>query len=144
MTNCENDNLGSSNDNVCPKFKLNRIPVDFMESELSRLAISGIIQQQIESTRETQTNIDGIYDKLCTTIWQEMNDKIPKYDTSRGTRRRYKNYKPYWTDELTQLWSVMRSKEREFLKCITNNRSRRNTLRQMFKEAQRNFDKLLR
>ena len=68
----------------CPKFKLNRIPDDFMDSELSRLAILDIIQK-IESARETQTNIDSIYEELCSVILNEMNDKIPKYDTSRST-----------------------------------------------------------
>ena len=61
---------------TCPKFKLNRIPDDFMDSELSRLAIINIIRK-IESARETQTNVDAIYEELCSTIWTEMNDKIP-------------------------------------------------------------------
>lgn len=83
----------------CPKFKLNRIPDDFMDSELSRLAILSVIQK-IESSRETQSNIDSIYEELCNTIWTEMNDKIPKYDTSRSTRRCYKCSKPYWNDDI--------------------------------------------
>ena len=126
---------------TCPKFKLNRIPDDFMESELSRLAILDIIQK-IESARETQSNIDFIYEELCTTIWSEMNDKIPKYDTSRSTRRRYKCSKPYWNDGLSYLWSEMRKKERLFLKC--HDRNRRCALRQEFRNAQSVFETQLR
>ena len=112
-----------------------------MDSDLSRLAILDIIQK-IESARETQTNIDSIYEELCSTILNEMNDKIPKYDTSRSTHRGYKCSKPYWNDNLSFLWSEMRNKERLFLKCT--GRNRRSTLRQEFKNAQSVFDKQLR
>ena len=71
-----------------------------------------------------------------------MNDKIPKYDTSRSTRRRYKCSKPYWNDGLSNLWSEMRKKERLFLKC--HDRNRRCALRHEFRNTQSVFDKQLR
>ena len=58
------------------RFKLRSIPSDFMNSELSRTAINNIITQ-IEQCRETQCDIDSIYDKLCDSIINEMTTKIP-------------------------------------------------------------------
>ena len=126
-----------------PIYKLNRIPDDFMQSELSRNALCELIQT-IESTRETQNNVDAIYDGLTNTILNEMNNRIPKYDTSKRTRKRHRTYKPYWNDNLSELWNAMRLSEREFLKCDSKHSTRRTALRQDFKIAQNNFDKTLR
>ena len=126
-----------------PKYKLNRIPDDFMQSDLSRNAILEIIRT-IEGMRESQNNVDAIYERLTDTIINEMNDKIPKYDTSKRTQKRHRTYKPYWNDSLSDLWNTMRLKEREFLKCDSKRSARRTALRQDFKVAQNNFDKSLR
>ena len=115
-TSIKNSKIHSDNDiNVkCdPKYKLKRIPDNFVQSELSRHALLEIIQV-IESTRETQNNVDVIYESLCNAILGEMNDRIPKYDTSKATRKRHRTYKPYWNDNLSELWNAIRLKEREF------------------------------
>ena len=65
-----------------PRFKLKRLPDNFMESVTSALAISELILQ-IEGARETQSEIDDIYTKLCDTITQEMRETIPMYSTTK-------------------------------------------------------------
>lgn len=37
--------------------------------------------KEIEACRETQINVIDIYNKLCTTIINEMNNTIPKLET---------------------------------------------------------------
>ena len=77
---------GVKSEDGLPKYKLKSIPSDFMESEMARTAVLNIIMR-IESCRETQGEIDGIYDNLCQVILQEMSDKIPKIDSTRRTRK---------------------------------------------------------
>ena len=80
-------NVGNAQEQYSPpRFKLNRISNDFMESVTSALAISELILQ-IEGARERQSEIDTIYMKLCDTITQEIG--------STKTRKRYKLNKPY-------------------------------------------------
>lgn len=62
------------------------------------------IIQVIEQCRETQENIDKIYENLCTEIISEMDDRIPKYCFD-NSKNRHKNKKPYWNDCLTELWN---------------------------------------
>ena len=45
--------------------------------------------------------------------------------------KRYKNHKPYWTDDLTLAWKAMSAAEREFRKCKYEP-SKEKTLRDLF------------
>ena len=66
-------------------FKLESIQNDFMSSDLSRQALQTMISR-IESARETQGEIDLIYENLCNVITTEMENSIPIFDTSKGSR----------------------------------------------------------
>ena len=129
-----------TNDTI--RFKLNRIPDDIFHSETSALAILELIEN-IELVRETQSEIDDMYNRLCDLILTEIKRTIPTFDTTRKSRKRYKHCKPYWTDELSELWKIMRDKERAFLRC-TQGRQIKGARRQEYKNAQDLFDKRLR
>ena len=109
---------------------------------MSKLAIQSVIRR-IESARDTQNEVDDIYSTLCSLIIAEMDANIPTFDTSKRTRKRFKNTKPFWNDDLTNVWHSMRDKERAFLrfKGRTNIRS---LLRREFQTAQSTFDRTLR
>ena len=98
------------------KFKLKQIPEAFLSSDLVRRAFLDLINR-IESSRETQQNVDYVYDQFCDTLIKEMNSTVPSFDCSKRTRKRYKTYKPYWNDQLESLWKDMRQKEHTFTKC---------------------------
>ena len=123
------------------RFKLNCVPADFMSNETNKLALINIIEE-IKACRETQTNVDVIYNKLCTTIINEMNNTIPKLET-KSAKKRFRHTKPYWNDHLKDLWENMSSKEKEFLKC-DGNRNMRAKLRCEYTRARDLFDKALR
>ena len=114
---------GSENDTIRPQFKLSRIPVDFTGSELPRRAFLDIVNE-IEQCREKQENIDNIYGNLCNVIISEMNDRIPKYCFN-NSKKRLRNKKPYWNDNLTNLWNNMRLSERKFIQCSGNRNSKK-------------------
>lgn len=87
-----------------------------MNTERTRNAILDIISK-IEMCRETQDQIDKVYDDFCDMIIREMAETIPKYDWSNKGRTKLRFHKPYWNDELTDLWKNMRNKEKLYLKC---------------------------
>ncbi|XP_060597076.1 uncharacterized protein LOC132750994 isoform X1 [Ruditapes philippinarum] len=88
------------------RYKLNLIPDNFMDRDIAKRALLEIIES-IESSRESQEEIDSLYNKLCETITNEMNHSIPRYNASRRTSKRNKNAKPYWNEALTEKWNQM-------------------------------------
>ena len=60
------------------KFKLKKIPFDFMISEIAARAIQELLLS-IELCRDTQNDIDSIYASLCDTILKEMHSGVPRY-----------------------------------------------------------------
>ena len=92
-------------------FKLKSIPNDFMSSDLSRLALQTMISR-IDSARETQGEVDSVYENLCKVITTEKENSIPIFDTSKGSRKRFKSTEPFWNDELKNLWNIMHAKEK--------------------------------
>ena len=124
------------------KYKLNRLPQNFMNSNISRTAFLELINR-IELCRETQNNVDLIYDSLCDTLIREMNDSVPYFDCTKPVRKRFKSFKPYWNDDLDRQWNKMRLKERAFVKH-KGTRARGCVLKQEFFVSRNKFDKLLR
>ncbi|VDI49336.1 Hypothetical predicted protein [Mytilus galloprovincialis] len=124
------------------RFRLKSVPNDFLGFGLQKAAIQTLIQR-IETTRETQSHVNNIYSDLCTLIGDEMNSKIPIYDASRKTRKRHKSSKPFWNEELGQLWNAMRLKEKQFL-SFKGRSSTRRRFREEFQHAQKSFDRKLR
>ena len=59
------------------------------------------------------------------------------------TRKRYKQFKPYWDENLENLWQNVRRAEKAFLNCH-DNRYSKTRLRNDFKSAKNIFDKQLR
>ncbi|VDH98618.1 Hypothetical predicted protein [Mytilus galloprovincialis] len=97
----------------CSRFKLNQIPLDFMTSDIKRTALLNLIEQ-IERCRETQDNVDKIYTELCSIIFSEMTDKIPKVEFN-GSKKRFKQKKNrIGMAQLMDLWNKMTIKEKEF------------------------------
>ena len=54
----------------------------------------------------------------------------------------FKNFKPYWSDALTDAWRIMADAEKNYKNCKIP--STKKHLRSLFIEKQRKFDKLLR
>ena len=50
------------------------------------------------------TVIDNVYDKLCITIETEMKMYVKPIRSVSGRIIRGKYHKPYWDDELGELW----------------------------------------
>lgn len=125
------------------RFNLRRIPSDFMNSNSAIHAINLLIRK-IELCRETQREINEIYENFCEMVISEMTESIPNYDWSRKSKKKLRIHKPYWNNELTELWKTMRNHEKKFLKCNVKDRHKKRELRENFKHAQNILDKRIR
>ena len=103
-----NDNLETmSKPDDYVKFLVDKIPGDFMQTQDIVCKLHDTINE-LEQGYRTQENIDHAYSSLCSTIKVEMHNKIPHktivYNSSRSNRKRCVG-KPWWNEELTQLWN---------------------------------------
>jgi len=126
-------------DNI--KYNINRMPNDMFTSDVCRQALLNVINK-IECNRERQADIDSCYIDLKNIIVQEMKDKIPIYHNKKD-RKKHKTNKPYWNEELGNLWKEMHVREKEFLKfkglnCV------KSKLRLKYKHAAQKFDREIR
>ena len=121
---------------------MKRIPENFLNSPLAQNAFLDIIRN-IELCRETQNNIDTVYDDFCSKLFKEMNANIPSFDCTKKTRKRYKYFKPYWNETLEHLWLDVRTKEKTFIE-FHGERRIKNQFQHEFKLARNIFDKQLR
>jgi hypothetical protein len=134
--------LVANKQTIAPKrFRLNHIPDTFLNNDVASQAMGAVIDQ-IQANTEQQSDIDNIYEKLCNTIWDEMNRVIPVIGGTKQTRKKCKVSRPFWDKVLGDNWKKMRDKEEAFRKCKV--RKRRDRLWKEFKEARHCFDKMFR
>lgn len=119
-------------------FNYNKPRPNFLQSQLSKDALMQVINQ-ILCNRETQEEIDHIYEQFCKALYDDMRNNIPNYDLSKPIRKRLRPRKAFWDDEVQNLWHMMHTAE-QHLKKSENNHIRKIRHR-LFKAAQYNFDK---
>ena len=122
------------------RFKLNAIPLDFLSSTEANADILNLLEQ-ITLCREQQDDMDNLYKAFQVTIIDEMKRKLEILKPPSSLKKRFKPKKPYWTDELDNLFKTMVLKEREFRKCKFRDNKRR--LLNQFKASRHEFDKNL-
>ncbi len=134
--------LGAKNYNnpSTERYKVKKLPDDFMKSEQVCSALCQLIDQ-INLSRETQQHVDKMYEKLLSIIVNEMREKLSP--VSKCGRRKNTPYKPYWDENLSSLWKVAHEKEVLYVR-YRGTRHVKQSLRQAFTIARNKFDKLLR
>ena len=70
-----------------------------------------------------------------------METKIPKF-SNKGNNKRFKNRKPYWNDQLRELWNIMGEKENNFI-SYKGKKNIKSALRREYTQARESFDKAL-
>ncbi len=122
-----------------PKYKVRNLPPDFMRSEHFCEIIVNLIDN-ISASRETQDCVDNMYNKLVGEIHKEMSSKLTPL--SMGGKRKNTPYKPYWCNELSNLWKSAHEKEKVYIR-YKGRRHVKEGLRQSFIRERDKFDKLL-
>ena len=124
------------------RYIFDNCPDTFLNSRNWYETISNYIVD-LEFQIDAQQNIDSSYDKFCKILTNEMDQHLQYRELNKSTRKRLKNSKPFWCDELDILWKNLRNSEKCFRKCKDSNKHR-NKLFVEFKTNQNLFDKRLR
>jgi hypothetical protein len=105
------------------RYKFNNVPDLFMTSDMWKSGMVELIDLYI-LLRNRQDAVDETYNKFCKLLTDEMDMYLKYTDSSKQIRKRYKNHKPYWNEDLNNLW--------------------KENFRQKFIQARNTFDKSLR
>ncbi len=140
--NCSNVKVVTDQASSHRRYCFNNVPCDFMNNSIWNACIQRLITE-CENVQNQQNEIDSLYNRFCDVLTCEMDEYLKYSDASGKCRKRLKLHKPYWTDELTDLWKDMCHKERIHRKC-KGNRRQKSYKYASFINSRKVFDKLLR
>ena len=122
------------------RFKVKQVPVDFLQSEISRNTFIEMIDK-IENNRGTQEEINGIYNENNSTYNNEMAIHFQPISGTPTSKKQHRlSTKPWWNEALKSLWTNMHQAEHDYLKCKKHKRPYRRLLFE-YKAKQDRFDK---
>ena len=124
------------------RYDLDRISSDFMSTPMWGHVCQSLISR-IERMEINQNSCDSLYDLMVKDVFIEMDKHIDYRNQSKRSRKLFKNSKPYWSENLNELWKDMVKSEKCFRKCVKSSKHRSH-LYNSFKHKQQVFDKALR
>ena len=85
---------------------------------------------------------DDIYNDFCDIVKAEMDSQLPKKTCKISTdsiyRKKIQHHKPWWSDDLSMKWNVLREAERKWKNSYGNKKTK---YKADLRESQRIFDK---
>ena len=145
--NASNINTSTQCSNKPPRKNLTKIDENFLMSrETLELVLATI--SRLQTTVDTKEEINRLWIEVKEIFITEMN-KLPDIprSSSKKLNRKFRKSKPFWNQELEQLWSCSCQAEKSYLhfKVQTNTDFPiKNILRLEFKGKQQHFDKKFR
>ena len=116
------------------------MPNGLFTSERCRRCIHRIIED-LELQRQDQTGIDAIYDELLESQHTEMDIYLDYKDSTASTHKSSRKHKkPYWNDELRDLWLRTGDSEKVYLNFRGDHGHKRD-LQTKYVNARKTFDK---
>ena len=97
------------------------------------------IVESLQKRIANQDELDILYNNICETLTNEMDRYLDSKCISKKTKRYYKNNKPYWDNELSNLWKSMTQAEKDLIKC----KGDKSSLKSIFLKNRKLFDKAL-
>ncbi|XP_053391650.1 uncharacterized protein LOC128554398 [Mercenaria mercenaria] len=119
-------------------YERKNIPVDFMNSNYT--VLQNFISK-LEMEESNQRDLNDVYDQFCDCVKTEMKSKLAHKTVNvsvSGNNKKRKIKKPWWNDELTELWNNSCRAEKRML---NSDGSTRQKLRIEFKAQRKAFDK---
>ena len=133
----------SLNVTIKPKrYSFRSIPNNFMNTQLFKDSLS-VISSEFENANDVQSQINSVYNKFTEAIIKEMDKYLHSTSHKNNSNKHFKNFKPFWNNQLSVCWRDMKEAQKKFLRC-RNDRYARQICRLEFQKKRKNFDKLLR
>ena len=124
------------------RYEVRILPGAIFQSEQCRMCLISVITV-LESNIVKQGDIGTAYQQFLDTLHEEMDSELTFKEYTPGMRSHRKHSKPYWNDELKELWVKARDAEKKYLKWRGDN-ARRNDLQHNFQYLRKQFDKEIR
>ena len=146
IDNMDRSNTGanSNKSSALPRrFKVSRIPDELMYSEKTVESCQDIIDELLLH-RLNQEKLDTIYESYVNVYYEEMGEFFAEVNTTPHSKKSLKHTpKPYWNEELTDLWKLLYIAEKQFVKARKDSHNYTEVLAE-FRARRRAFDKMLR
>ena len=136
----QNDFHCSDREPETKRYQFKRIPPNFLNNYNVAQTLISIIDE-IKCAGEAQEQLNAINNKVKNLIIGEM-DKYLIQPVTRNSQKRYKCKKPYWNEELNNLWMDMHKSEVE-ARNFKGPRRYKKQLQDCFKHKMHLFDKNL-
>lgn len=125
------------------KYNVSNIPQDLFTSERCMRCLENVIDSLLD-IRNIDDRINTIYESFIEAIHHEMDNKVDYKDyTPSSNKRKRRNAKPYWNNDLRDLLIETNKAEKKYLQ-FKGDRRIKNELKNTFKIKRRQFDKRLR
>ena len=99
------------------KYNVNQLPQEILVHEEANAKLQNLIES-IQVCRETQADIDKMYDKFTEMVLEEMQNKLPLCGApGRNKHRHCKFRKPFWNSDLQLLFNEVVNIEQQMSKC---------------------------
>ncbi|XP_053402567.1 uncharacterized protein LOC128557926 [Mercenaria mercenaria] len=96
---------------------------------------------QLESAVVSQVGLNEAYDRFVNIVHVEMSSKLEQkvitISANRRTGKKLRVKKPWWSEQLTVLWTDLCKAEKSWLKCKSNNRQ---CLKHVYVQKRKAFD----
>lgn len=124
------------------KYDKHNIPTEFMcENDILTKINNSILE--LEQNQNQQAHINNVYSSFTDILKDEMNKflnpRIVVIDGTKNKKRRTK--KPWWNEELSQLWNDLCTSEKLWLKC--KNSSEKAINKQLYINKRKHFDRCI-
>ena len=104
------------------RFTVKNIPNNFFDNEESARSLIEVISK-IENIRHSQREVDSAYERFCEMYYTEMKKWLPCKNIHPSAKKRFhRRTKPFWSDELGNLWKILCEAEKCFTTCRTQSR----------------------
>ena len=117
-------------------------PEEFMNTPMWREAIMNLVDKRLIMVT-SQSEVDVKYSDFCNILTKEMDKYLVVGNSSKRSKKKFKISKPYWNENLTNLWRSMKNRESEYLH-FRGSRYEKQRLHFQYKTARHLFDKTLR
>ncbi|CAG2209764.1 unnamed protein product [Mytilus edulis] len=142
LNRCETSSKGMKYQST-RKYNVSAIPQGLFASERCTRCLEHVVDSILD-VRNIGGRINTIYETLIDALHNEMDDNMDYIDfTPSSNKRKRRNAKPYWNNELRDLLIITNKAEKNYLH-FKGDRRLKNNLKNTFKEKRRQFDKRLR
>ena len=101
------------------RYYFDNVLSEFMHSSQWSMILDYLIYK-MQSARDFNDDVDTVYDDVCVSISSEMDDHLNCACNTKFIRKKFKHFKPYWSDDLTSHWKDMAESEKRYKRCPHN------------------------